>query len=381
MWVEPDCNLIGGESWVRQILYGKRYFKEKFGVDVELGWNPDSFGYNWNMPQFFSKSGINTFITQKISWNDTNVFPYHLFWWESPDGSRVLSYILSGYTNTIDNPFEMIDFVRRFEANTGFRDVLFMFGMGDHGGGPTWEMLKRIEALKDVWVFPKIKFTTLEHYFNIIKRNDTIDIPVWKDEIYLEYHRSTYTTQAKTKKWNRDSEVLLTNAEKFSVFAGVNGQTKLETAWKNVLFNQFHDILSGTCIPSVLPDVYEKYEKAREVIKDITRRAIEYPSLTFTWFNVSNRQEKIVFREAMIMLEKNSRLVVVAATEKDRVLRLHLGTKNPSVDASKEVIKLAKLFQSHGFKVTYGGKKEAAGIQFSEKKPGLGEVREILLEY
>ena len=126
---------------------------------------------------------------------------------------------------------------------------------------------------------------------------------------------------------------------------------------------------------------YEKYEKAREVIKDITRRAIEYPSLTFTWFNVSNRQEKIVFREAMIMLEKNSRLVVVAATEKDRVLRLHLGTKNPSVDASKEVIKLAKLFQSHGFKVTYGGKKEAAGIQFSEKKPGLGEVREILLEY
>jgi alpha-mannosidase len=92
MWIEPDCNLISGESWARQLLYAKRYFRQKLGVDVKIGWNPDSFGYNWNMPQFYLNAGIDAFITQKIGWNDTNVFPHRLFWWEGPDGSRVLSY-------------------------------------------------------------------------------------------------------------------------------------------------------------------------------------------------------------------------------------------------------------------------------------------------
>ncbi len=273
MWVEPDCNLPSGEAWTKQFFYAQKYFKSKFGKKVKVGFNPDSFGYNWNLPQFLVNAGIDTFVTQKINWNDTNIFPHRLFWWESPDGSRVLTYFPTDYMNKIDNPFEMIDFIRQFEANTGFKEVLFFFGIGDHGGGPSWKMLKRIDNLKKTWVFPKIEFTTLENYFNIIKKNDISNIPVWKDELYMEFHRATYTTQAKTKKWNRDSETLLSNADKLSVFANIYEQSKLEKAWKNILFNQFHDILPGTSIPSVLPDVYEKYEKVDQLGKYVLNKS------------------------------------------------------------------------------------------------------------
>ena len=274
MWVEPDCNLPSGEAWTKQFLYAQKYFKRKFGKKVKVGFNPDSFGYNWNLPQFLVNAGIDTFVTQKINWNDTNIFPHRLFWWEAPNGSKVLTYFPTDYMNKIDNPFEMIDFIRQFEANTGFKDVLFFFGIGDHGGGPSSKMLKRIDSLKKTWVFPKIEFTTLENYFNLIKKNNLSDVPIWKDELYMEFHRATYTTQAKTKKWNRDSETLLSNADKLSVFANIFEQSILEKAWKNVLFNQFHDILPGTSIPSVLPDVYEKYEKAEQLGKYVLNKSV-----------------------------------------------------------------------------------------------------------
>ncbi|MEK6754763.1 MAG: hypothetical protein AABZ02_01285, partial [Bacteroidota bacterium] len=130
MWVEPDCNLPSGESWSRHLLYGKRYFKQKLGVDVKIGWNPDSFGYNWNMPQFYINAGIDAFITQKIGWNDTNVFPYRLFWWEGPDGSRVLSYFPFDYVSEVKNPYQLVDWLRQFEANTGLTKMMVLFGVG-----------------------------------------------------------------------------------------------------------------------------------------------------------------------------------------------------------------------------------------------------------
>ncbi len=265
MWVEPDCNLPSGEAWAKQFLYAQNYFKKKFGKNAKVGFNPDSFGFNWNLPQFLVNAGIDSFVTTKITWNDTNVFPHRLFWWESPDGSKVLTYFPNDYMNKIDNPFEMIEFVRQFEANTGFRDVLFLFGIGDHGGGPSWQMLQRINDLKNVWIFPKIKFTSLENYFKIIKKNDLTNLPIWKNELYLEFHRGTYTSQAKIKKWNRISEVLLNNAEKLSAIASINESEKLEKAWKNVLFNQFHDILPGTSIPSVSQDAFKKYKKTKQL--------------------------------------------------------------------------------------------------------------------
>lgn len=271
MWAEPDCNLIDGESFIRQILYGKRYFKEKFGVDVKIGWNPDSFGYNWNMPQFFKKSGIDSFVTQKISWNDTNIFPYFLFWWEAPDGSKILSYFPpTGYVGRLYAE-RMANGLKQFEKNTGKKDVFILYGLGNHGGGPNREMLNRARGYEKQSIFPKIKHSHFSQYLKKIKKTDLESLPVWKDELYLEYHRGTYTTQAETKKFNRKSEVLLSNAEKISSFAFLLGKDyghkNLKNAWEKVLMNQFHDILPGSSINPVYEDARESYLEAQNLAK------------------------------------------------------------------------------------------------------------------
>jgi len=269
LWVEPDCNLPSGESWARHLLYSKRYFQKKLGVDVKIGWNPDSFGYTWNMPMFYANAGIDSFVTQKISWNDTNVFPNRLFWWEAADGSRVLTYFPFSYVNRVDNPFRLVDWLRQFEANTGFRKLMILFGVGDHGGGPSLEMIDRIERLKSIDLFPRIEYGTTGVYLDWLRQQDLASLPTWKDELYLEYHQGTFTTQAKTKQYNRTSEVLLTNAEMFSSIASMSGRkynsAGLEKAWRNVLFNQFHDILPGSGIHENYIDAAEKYEEAQEI--------------------------------------------------------------------------------------------------------------------
>jgi alpha-mannosidase len=269
MWVEPDCNLPSGVSWSRQLLFGQRYFEKHFGERVKIGWNPDSFGYNWNMPQFFRKSGIDVFVTQKIGWNDTNVFPHRVFWWEAPDGSRVLTYFPFNYVDTIEDPFRLVDWLRQFEANTGFTRLLILFGVGDHGGGPSPEMLERVDHLKDIDIFPRVEFGKAGTYLDWLKGQDLTAIPVWRDELYLEHHRGTYTTQANTKKANRTCETLLVNAEIFSAIGTLFGreynETDLDEAWEKVLFNQFHDILPGSSIREVYHDAQNSYREAREI--------------------------------------------------------------------------------------------------------------------
>ncbi len=142
MWVEPDLNMPDGESLVRQLLVGKRWFKQAYGVDVRIGWNPDSFGYNWQLPQIYKKSGIDYFVTQKMEWNDTNQLPFKLFWWQSPDGSKVLAYFPHGYGNEDLRPLRLADdLVAARERSTGMTDMMDLYGVGDHGGGPTRAML------------------------------------------------------------------------------------------------------------------------------------------------------------------------------------------------------------------------------------------------
>ncbi|HTK80810.1 MAG TPA: glycoside hydrolase family 38 C-terminal domain-containing protein [Bacteroidota bacterium] len=264
MWVEPDCNLPSGESWMRHLLYSKRYFRQKLGADVKIGWNPDSFGYNWDMPMFYNNAGIDAFITQKIGWNERDVFPYRVFWWQSPDSSRVLSYFPFDYVNTIDDPYQLVDWMRQFEANTGFTKMMILFGVGDHGGGPSIEMLDRIKRLDSLDIYPTLEYGTTTTYLDWLKKQDLTQVPVWNDELYLEYHQGTYTTQAKMKEYNRKSEVLLTNAEKFSSIASMYGRKynsqDLETAWRSTLFNQFHDILPGSGIRENYIDATEKYK-------------------------------------------------------------------------------------------------------------------------
>ena len=279
MWVEPDCNLPSGESWSRQLLYAKKYFRDSLGVDVTIGWNPDSFGYNLNMPALYTNAGINAFITQKIGWNETNVFPYRTFWWESPDGSKILSYFPFDYVNTIDDPFQLADWMRQFEANTGFTKMLILFGVGDHGGGPSLAMLDRIDHLRTLDLFPTIEEGTAGRYLDWLRSNDLSSLPVWKNELYLEFHQGTFTTQAAMKKFNRTNEALLTNAEKMSSFATLAGRpydgAALQDAWRNVMFNQFHDILPGSGIREVYIDATATHREAQEIGRHELRGALD----------------------------------------------------------------------------------------------------------
>jgi alpha-mannosidase len=300
MWIEPDCNLIDGPSWMRQILYAKRYFKKKLGADINIGWNPDSFGYNWNMPMFYQNAGIDAFVTQKIGWNDTNVFPYRVFWWEAPDGSKILSYFPFDYVNTITQAYGLVDWLRQFEANTGFTNMLVLFGVGDHGGGPSIEMIDRIEHLKTLDIYPKVVYGTTKQYLNWLESQDLSDVPVWDDELYLEYHRGTYTTQAKMKKYNRLSEITLTNAEKFSSISHLlyNGKYRsgdLEEAWQGAMLNQFHDLLPGSGIREIYIDAMKTYKHTLDIGNFDSNEALKNIVQNINTSFVKNGKPVVVF--------------------------------------------------------------------------------------
>ena len=262
MWIEPDCNLPSGESLVRQILYGKRYFWDKFGVDVKIGWLPDTFGFCWTLPQIFKKCGIDYFVTSKLNWQTTLLFPYNIFWWQAPDGSRVLACQTIGPYNhiSLERLPEELNLLRKYQK---INCLLFLYGCGDHGGGPTSELIEEILDFHSQHSESEIIFSRAEGYFHKLEKinQEEKGLPVVNDELYLKTHRGTYTTQARIKLNNRKGERLLGNAEKFACIAGKYGlkypQEELEQTWKKLLFNQFHDILAGSCIP----EVYENSEK------------------------------------------------------------------------------------------------------------------------
>jgi alpha-mannosidase len=269
MWVEPDLNMPDGESLVRQLLLGKRYFQEKFGVDVRLGWNPDSFGYNWQLPQIYRKSGMDFFVTQKMMWNDTTKFPYKLFWWQAPDGSRVLTYFPHDYANPI-NPLNMARDLAAYAPAMKYPDMLYLFGVGDHGGGPTREMLETAQRWRNDAVYPKLELGAAQPWFDALaKQAPALDLPVWKSELYFQYHRGVFTSQAETKKGNRRSEELLLTTEKFSSLASLDGASypsaDLRLAWKKVLFNQFHDIAAGSGISALYKDAARDYAEVGRI--------------------------------------------------------------------------------------------------------------------
>jgi len=292
MWVEPDLNMPDGESLVRQILYGKRYFQEKFGVEIHLGWNPDSFGYNWQMPQIYKRSGIDYFVTQKLLWaSEFTKFPYRLFWWKAPDGSAVLTYFPSDYANQID-PLRMARDSAAYgpmlwnwngatnSAPKGSLDMMYLYGVGDHGGGPTRiDLDTALRWQRNDLVYPEIKFSTAAQYFDDLKKNnDKLKIPTWDGELYFQYHRGVQTTQAEEKKGNRKNEVLILTAEKLASIATLFGATypqpDLDEAWKKILFNQFHDILPGSGIHINYVDAARKYAETERVNRDIIHAAL-----------------------------------------------------------------------------------------------------------
>ncbi len=307
MWVEPDLNIPSGESQVRQILLGKRYFEKHFGVDIKVGWNPDSFGYNWQLPQIYKKSGIDYFVTQKMSWNDTNQLPLKLFWWQAPDGSRVLTYFPHGYGGNTD-PIPMAKYYAQAAVlNPGIHELMHLYGVGDHGGGPTRVMIDQgLRWEQPGRIYPHLEFgTSLEFFQNVEKHLDTaqspiwdyktlaagdttlptpppgeISLPIWNDELYLEFHRGTYTTQAAQKRNIRDSEEWMLNAEKYSSLAWLGGQPypqhSLNNAWEKVLCNEFHDLAAGSGIADIYKDAQADFNFVHLTAAQATSKALDF---------------------------------------------------------------------------------------------------------
>jgi alpha-mannosidase len=297
MWVEPELNLVSGESLVRQVLYGQRYTQERFGHISRVAWLPDSFGFCAQLPQILKQGGVDYFLTQKLRWNDTTQFPHEAFWWEAPDGTRIFSIMTPSIGESID-PVKMGRHAQDWEAKTICPESLWLPGVGDHGGGPTRDMLEIARRLNKSQLLPQLRPSTmtqfcqqleslLQHgpermreFFGRQVEVNLQDIPVWDDELYLEFHRGCYTSHADQKRYNRRCEHLLTEAEMFSAIATLLTQspypkTELETAWKKVLFNQFHDILPGSSIPEVFVDANLEWELAQQTALDLREKALE----------------------------------------------------------------------------------------------------------
>lgn len=273
MWLEADTNLISGESLIRQILFGKRFMKEEFGVESKILWLPDVFGYSGALPQILKKSGVDQFFTAKMSWNETNPMPNDTFIWQGIDGSQVFSSIIKSYVRKLD-PQALYSTWKDYKNKSMTNNTLLTCGYGDGGGGTTYDMLENYERLKyGLPGIPKAKMEKAGDFFNRIEkdfRENTKALkktPKWVGEMYLEMHRGTYTSIAKNKKNNRKSELLYLKAETAAVADMVlnGGAYPSETIEKNsinILLNQFHDIIPGSSIK----EVYDVTDKEYAVI-------------------------------------------------------------------------------------------------------------------
>ncbi|MEP6515843.1 alpha-mannosidase [Microcoleus vaginatus] len=325
MWVEPDLNLISAESMVRQVFYGQRYAKEKFGELMRVAWLPDTFGFGWQLPQILRQGGVDYFVTQKLRWNDTTEFRHGAFWWEGLDGTKIFSMMSAPIGESIES-VKMASYAFDWQVKTGLQDALWLPGVGDHGGGPTRDMLEVAKRWKMSPFFPKLEFAKAVDYLSLIESqflpevaatksesyvpefdnqenlqarewskvsaisdaNPSISqlktiprtLPIWKDELYLEFHRGCYTTRADQKRKNRRCEELLYQAELLSSLAtictgAVYPKSELESAWKQILFNQFHDILPGSAIAQVYADSNLAFAEVDRTCREILVKSLD----------------------------------------------------------------------------------------------------------
>lgn len=301
MWLEADCNLAGGESLVRQIIKGHRFFLEEFGKESKSLWLPDVFGYSAALPQILKKSGIPYFMTTKIAWNQYDQLPNDTFIWKGIDGSEVFAFMptttdydkdqglnisFSDTRNTttytgIVNPNMALGTFKRFQNRDLTEDTLMLFGFGDGGGGPTKEMLESAERLKyGIPGIPKIRQEFEQDYFDRTyeKIHDLPDMPTWDGELYFEYHRGTLTSMARNKRSNRKNEILYTQMETASCMAGIEKdeqlQNVLDKGWDILLINQFHDIVPGSSIKPVYEQTDKEYHEIEEAGKEELNRVV-----------------------------------------------------------------------------------------------------------
>ncbi|MFF2449861.1 alpha-mannosidase [Neobacillus sp. NPDC058068] len=276
MWVEPDLNMPSGESLVRQLLYGMKFYKDEFDLQPRIEWLPDTFGYCASLPQLLRKAGLEYFMTTKMNWNDTNPFPYDLFYWEGIDGTRILSYLNHGL-NEYTHPKEIENHWNSFKQKNDYPKQMLLYGHGDGGGGVTQEMIDYVDRSASLPGLPAVVNSTAHEFFDGIRQADP-HLPTWVGDMYLELHRGTYTTHARNKKWNRKAEVLYREAEIWSslasIFAEVSPLQSLEEGWKLLLLNQFHDIIPGSSIPEVYIDSESDYNKIFEYGENVKQNAL-----------------------------------------------------------------------------------------------------------
>jgi len=279
-WVEFDANLCHGESIVRQLVYSKLYFKDRFGFDAKVLWLPDTFGFSNTLPQLMVGADIKFFFTQKLRWNDAVKFPYNYFIWESPDGSKVLAHQSFGDLGGTISEADVQKMISRCKERHGFEVVYVLVGYGDHGGGLGKEILEACRKFLrnpsyDSW------FACPTEFFEYIEKiSAEKPLPVWKDELYLQFHRGAYTTQSKIKRLIRKAECLMIEVEKMAAIASwydfkYPGR-KIENLWKKLLFNQFHDIIAGTSIAEVCVDAEKELNEVISEARKIVLEAINY---------------------------------------------------------------------------------------------------------
>ena len=292
MWLEADCNLTSGESLARQFIYGKRFFREEFGVDNRILWLPDVFGYSGALPQIMKKSGVDYFMTTKLAWNQINKIPNDTFIWRGIDGSEVLTHLIttlgigqdpkeSFFTTYNGNlhPDALMGGWERYQNKQINNDILISYGYGDGGGGPTRQMLevsKRME--KGVKGLPKVRQETSRTYFEQLdtRVRDNRRLETWEGEFYFEYHRGTYTSMARNKRGNRKSELMLMDLELLGILAKDYPAEELTQLWRDiVLLNQFHDILPGSSIAEVYDVTKVEYEQLAAEVTELLRKRME----------------------------------------------------------------------------------------------------------
>lgn len=280
MFVEPDCNIPAAESLIRQCLYGQRYFREKFGKTVHNCWLPDVFGNSWILPQILKKSGVEYFVSNKMStWNDTNRFPHNNFIWKGIDGSEVYACVPPTHFITWNMPSQIQENWEAYQDKNTGGQTMSMFGYGDGGSGVTEEMLELMRRFEKLSVMPKTEHTSAAAFLEKNLKNNP-NLQKWDGELYLEMHRGTFTTKANLKKWNRKLEYKLREAEIISTLRMLSGaaypQEKLRECYKKLLLNQFHDILPGSHITPVYRDAIADYEWIDDALNGIIGQGEQY---------------------------------------------------------------------------------------------------------
>ncbi|WP_040209678.1 alpha-mannosidase [Neobacillus jeddahensis] len=336
MWLEADCNLTSGESLVRQLLLGTKFFRENFGKECEYLWLPDVFGYSWALPQILAKSGIKTFMTTKISWSQFNKMPHDTFKWKGIDGTEILTHFVTTpedeywfYTyNGKITPRTVKGIWESYRDKAVNQELLLSYGYGDGGGGVNREMLEMRRRLDKMPGLPSVKTGRADDYFK--RLHETVNqtdqyVHTWDGELYLEYHRGTYTSQAYNKRMNRKMELLLRETEWLntlnSVLAGnwsAYPAQALEDSWKIVLRNQFHDIIPGSSIREVYEDSKIEYAEAHQLATNEWKNASQ--SLVI---NENSRRDFTIFNSSS--WDRNDIVKIQTTSEKELIWKDETG--------------------------------------------------------